>query len=419
MSSTTVTFYKDDSYTGKSRAFTGAQTVSNLDDVHWDPSSNRDDMKDDISSMTTGPQAWVRLYSKASYGGRTVLVGPDTSVPDMKKLYDENGTDDMDDTVESFEVFDHKPEVSTSNITDNFLALYPGATSGRLNNLYNIELYSQDSQYRIYYPTLTLEDSILRVQINLDHIQAESDDHTTITFSMDLRGGFVDAISVSYEMADETQIPDWVITLTDGLIEVAADAAKVIADGAEIVLTDKVGVIATVETNEVIDLTAEALTFAVDHLDTFRTQLGGGAWQDDKHTRYTMLTQGGCSVRAYDPDRSMLCARGGIIASVKIDAVTGIQKDDHIVLQAVTAPDGRLFSVVGSFDIFQRSQPDDYSSPSSAQSPRPSPSSLCPMPSPPTKRSPPPASRPPSIQRRTLSSVAASATLATQTPCGV
>ena len=50
---------------------------------------------------------------------------------------------------------------------------------------------------------------------------------------------------------------------------------------------------------------------------------------------------------------------------MKIDAVTNDSKDDHLTMQAAYAPNGRLFSVVGSIDIFDRSQPDDYQSPTS------------------------------------------------------
>ena len=414
--STSVTFYKDDKYTGKSRTFTGVQSVSDLSKVYWDASSTHDDMKDDITSLKTSGQAWVRLYSKANYGGRTVLVNPSTSISDLKNLQDDTSSGDMDDTIESFEIFDHKPDVNTTNITNNFVALYPGAVVGRKDNLYEIEFYAQDSQYRIYYPTLTLEDDILHVTLNLDHIQAEKDDHAVVTFSMDMHGGFVDSIQVTYQMADATQIPDWLIKLTDGVIDLASDAAKVIADGAEIVITDGVGVVATVEVNKVIDFTADALTFAVDHLNTvlsavftyqddggttnfpaevshaiarlilayyqelfgkdtnpamtfsetaFLSALGRTGWDTSKHNPSAPFSQGGYSFRAYFPDNSFLYAHGGAISSVKIDAVTSDQKDDHLVLQAAYAPDGRLFSVAGAVDIFSRSQPDGYQSPAS------------------------------------------------------
>src|SRR3546814_7115617 len=83
--------------------------------------------------------------------------------------------------------------------------------------------------------------------MDLDHIQAEQDDHAVLSFSMDLNGGFVEKIQVTYDIAGATQVPEWAIKLIDGAIEVAKYGPMAIADGAVIVLTDGVGVVATVE----------------------------------------------------------------------------------------------------------------------------------------------------------------------------
>lgn len=409
---TSASFWKDKDFSGKYKVFSSAQSVPDFNDVQWEGSS-RDDMKDDVSSIQTDNNTWVRIYSKANYQGRTALIGPGSNV-NLDSLQSEDGSDDMDDTVESCEIYDHKPDINTSAVVDNFIALFgSGAVPGRLNNRYEIELYAQDSQYRVYYPSVTLSGTTVGFSIDLDHIQAEKDDHATITFSMDVYGSFVDQIQVTYTMADASQIPDWAIKIIDGAIDAASDAAKVIADGAEIVLTDGVGVVATIETDKLIDYTAEALTFCVDHLNTvlsaiflyqddggtsyfpavvsqaiaravyayyqelfgdspsdsgfnstsFRDSLGADSWDTSKNTRFVEFSQGDDTCRAYDPDGTPFFSHGGRLTSVKVDAVTTVQKDDHLILQVVTAPSGDLFAITASMDIFSRSTPDDYQSP--------------------------------------------------------
>jgi hypothetical protein len=420
MSACNVTFWKDTDDTkgtGHYKNYDGATSVSDLNEVQWHDQTH-DDMKDDISWVDTSSQAWVKIYSKANYEGRSYLIGPGVST-NLKLVYVDG--DDMNDTVESFQIFDHKPDVDTSAVTDNFVALYPGSTRTRLNNLYCSEFYAQDSQYRVYDPEMVLGDNRIDFTINLDHVQSEHDDHATVTFSMDFKGTFIDQIQVSYDMADASQIPPWAVKLIDGVIDVAADAAKAVADGAEIVVTDGVGVIATVETDKVIQDAADALSFCIDHLNTvlsaiFKLQDNGGTMYfssivshsiarlvlayyqelfgtdtnrkldfsqqnffsalgvrgwieptdvDGKSNPYVNFTQNGYSYRAFFPDNSFLYATAGAVSSVCMGANTDNHKDDHLTLQAGYDPHGNLFSVVGGMDIYLNSQPDGYTAPSS------------------------------------------------------
>jgi hypothetical protein len=412
MSTCNVTFWKDKDFKGNNKNYDGAQNVPDLNDVQWSGESH-DDMKDDIGSIQTSTATWVRVYSKASYSGRTALIGPNSNV-NMEDLRDDNNQDDMDDTIESFQLYDHKPSVNTSNIQQNLRKLYPGSTYSSLHNLWNSEFHAQDSEYRIYDPTIVLNSTSIDFLMNLDHVQAENDDHAVVTFSMDFYGNFTKSISVTYQMADASQIPGWAIKLIDGAIDVAADAAKIIADGAEIVITDGVGVVATVETNKLIDYTAKALTFCIDHLNTvlsaiFKYQDDGGAtyfpaavsqsiarlvyayyqelygndsntamrfsesgflgalgasnWATDKGNPYVNFGYASHTYRSYFPDNSFFYAHGGALSSVKIDAVTNNQKDDHLIMQASFSPTGELFSVVGCIDIFLIKNIDDYTAP--------------------------------------------------------
>src|SRR5690606_30386295 len=389
MSNCNVTFYKDtdgNKGTGAHKNYDGPQSVADLSKVLWVGTTFDDDMKDDISWIDTSTQTWVRVYSKANVQGRTALIGPDQHVS-MKTLRDENNEDDMNDTIESFQLYDHKPDVSTSNIIDHLLALYPGSARVRKNNLYASEWYAQDSQYRVYDPSIKLEGGTISFEMNLDHIQSEQDDHAVLTFSMDLNGGFVDKIQVTYDIASATQVPEWAIKLIDGAIEVAKYGAMAIADGAVIVLTDGIGVVATVEINRLIKYTAQGLTFCIDHLNivlgaVFKFQSDGGTtnfpaivshgiarlvlayyqelygpdtnapmrfdlphffnalgvdgWVSDKdelkNNPFAEFAEKGYRYRSYYPDNTFFYARGGALSSVKIDAITDNRMDDHLVM---------------------------------------------------------------------------------------
>lgn len=418
MSNCNVTFWTDTDDkkgTGDYKNYTSPTNESDLNEVLW-TNESRDDMKNDISWVDTNSQSWVRLYTEPNYAGRTLLVGPDSHL-NLKVTKDDQGSDDMNDAVQSFQIFDHKPDVDTVQIAANLRALYPGSQYGTLHELYNSTWYTQDSQYRIYDPEMVLNQDGIDFTAKLDHVQGEHDDHAVLTFSMDLRGGFVDRIQVTYDMADAAQVPEWVIRITDGIIDASADAAKVIADGAEIVVSDGVGVVATVETDEIIDYTAEALTFCIDHLNTvlkaiftfqdnggtmyfsavvshaiarlvqayyqelygpdgnakmgfnesaFLSALGASKWvSGGKHNEYVEFTQGSHPYRAFKPDNSFLYAHGGAVSSVCLGAVTDDAKDDHLTLQATYAPDGSLFSVAGAIDIFLPREVDGYQAPAS------------------------------------------------------
>src|SRR5690606_14889765 len=133
--------------------YDGPHSETDLSKVLWDGTTFDNDMKDDISWIDTSSSAWVRVYSKPNFQGRTALIGPDQHIS-MKALRDENDEDDMDDTIESFQIYDHKPDVDTSRIVSNLVALYPGSKRVRKNNRYATEWYAQDSQYRIYDPSI-------------------------------------------------------------------------------------------------------------------------------------------------------------------------------------------------------------------------------------------------------------------------
>src|SRR5690606_763348 len=84
----------------------------------------------------------------------------------------------------------------------------------------------------------------------------------------------------------------------------------------------------------------------------FLSTLYTDRWQYTKHNPFVEFRQGAYSYRAYYPDNTFFYARGGALSSVKIDAITDNRMDDHLVLQAIFDPHGKLFAVAGCIDIF-------------------------------------------------------------------
>src|SRR5690606_38951845 len=79
----------------------------------------------------------------------------------------------------------------------------------------------------------------------------------------------------------------------------------------------------------------------------------------------TEFEEKGYSYRSYYPDNTFFYARGGALSSVKIDAIEDNRIDDHLVMQAIFDPHGKLFAVAGCFDIFAVKNISDYTAPAS------------------------------------------------------
>jgi len=236
-----VDFWENDNKSGRTRRFSGPTSVSNLSDYYYanEKENFSNEMDDSISSLATGSQAWVTVYSDNDFQGKQLTVGPGQSV---NKLSSTNPV--MENDIASFKLFDARP-VNTDNVLNNFLNLYPGSvkTTCGVPAEKCIEWYAQDSHYRIYYPSIQQSGSTVNFSMKLDHIiGGGGDDHATVTFSMDTSGKFVQRITVTYDMSSgPVQIPQWMLDFIDDGIDAAADEAIAFLDGAEIVLTAGVG----------------------------------------------------------------------------------------------------------------------------------------------------------------------------------
>jgi len=223
---------------------------------------------------------------------------------------------------------------------------------------------------------------------------------------MDTNGNFVDSIGVDYTIAEATQVPKWLITITDEMIAQTAVAATVIMDGAIEAVSDGVATPVVSMANDLIKLTAQTLTFVVDHSNAilataFLIQDDGGRtnfvgvvshsmaraiysyyqtlmgpdpdtsltfddnaffevlglssyWDTStlKHCPFREVAVNGSSLRIYKPETTNLYAHGGAVVSFKLDLEVEGQPDEHLILIMTVDSRGRLFSVVGNIDVY-------------------------------------------------------------------
>ncbi|OJJ19286.1 hypothetical protein BKI52_20960 [marine bacterium AO1-C] len=414
MSNCVVEFWENQNQEdGGYRKFENKSNYSDLSSYHWtidgeQKSGGRYEMDDSISSLKTGSQAWLLIFSRTDYEGSSYLVGPNTTLNSLKDL---NGID-MNNNIESFQLFDYAP-VNTNTIITNLHDLYPVDNTDDQKSEHKSRFYAQDSEYCVYDPSITQSGDVVKFEMKVDHFNTMGgNDKATITFSMDTYGTFVDQISVDYDMSSGAyNVPPWAIKIADLAVDVIADELKVLLDGAELVVSDGALFELLPETNELIDMAAKAITFCIDHLNdvinflyglsddggttnfsaivshgiarlilayneerfgaspgfvtfsdaTFVNEIGDN-WHEDKHNPYLMFDNGGSSYRCYYPDNTSFYAKAGLLSSVKIDAIRDIHTDDHLVLHVVFDPNGQIFSIQGCIDIHSAPDSKDYDS---------------------------------------------------------
>lgn len=410
-----VDFWENKNYgSGGHHRFDGPTNVSDLSKDYWDGKNHNvfNEMDDCISSLKTGSQAWVRLYSQHNYSGSTHLVNPNTNIPDLSSI-------GLDNTVVSFKLFDAKP-VDTDRVLQNFLALYPGATSVNKVSGPCIEFYTQNTHYRIYNPSISQDGDVVNFEIKLDHIIGGAhDDHATVTFAMDTAGNFVDQIKITYDMSSGAyQVPQWLLNFIDDGIDEAAEEAIAYLDGAEIVLTAGLGTELVIPTDILVLAGAELLTIGVNHINAVMSKLfdlsdNGGtmyfsamianaiarlmygyfqeryaadsgnlvtfdkngyansfgkSWSSGLLNEHFSFHNNGNEYRSFLPDSTAGYSKAGMVTSVKIDAINDMAKDDYLVLFTTFDPTGKLFSVQGNIDIYgapSDGDTSDYTAPSS------------------------------------------------------
>ncbi len=121
MSNCTVTFYRDKDYNDDSREFDGARNVPDLSKEEYDGQSGLfGQMDDSISSLKTGSQAWLMVYSAHNYTQEFMKVCQSKSLDDLSTYFAfNNPAYNFDDTIVSFKLFDSPPNYF--NINDSTL----------------------------------------------------------------------------------------------------------------------------------------------------------------------------------------------------------------------------------------------------------------------------------------------------------
>lgn len=308
--------------------------------------------------------------------------------------------------VSLFKQSKYKGDIMGSSFDTIFIKQYPAYTLAKDNSA--IEFSDGGSNYRVYLPTGTFhKDGSMDVQVNLDHILGGSpDDHATITVSFDPNGKYCKGSpSVTTTWSGGTQIPDWVIDTTDGIVTVGGVAtglvvgvitgaaiegataglgtpvAVVLGIGADAVttvilegigwgisasmslfnylsktITDMSDDGGSIYFTEVIAHTLNRLSTTVleynggefvptlrfDYSD-FLDALGQSSW-DDKAGAAVKYKYSGDHFRTWKQDYSANYLNIGMLVSCKIDGIRDNNTDDHVILAASYDVYGQLYS---------------------------------------------------------------------------
>lgn len=259
-----VTFYKDDGYDGKTASYDGPKSNDDLTNNHWDNDDTMDEDKK-YSSLKTGPVSWLTCYSEPSGGGDAILFGPNSSIKDLDN-YTMPGGDKWDKNIRSWQLAD-SPVMDKGAIVNNFRALfqdehlYPVGDSGDFN--FDIE----DCEYGVDDPICTQDGQTMNFELNVRHYRGVQTDRAKATFSMNSQGELVGTFKVSYDMSSAVTVPDYVIDAADEAISDAEEGAKILVDASEEILTEGLGTEAVPITNKIIEYSAKAMTFTVDHIN--------------------------------------------------------------------------------------------------------------------------------------------------------
>lgn len=208
-------FCEDEQLSGDNRIFADS-TVDDMNTVYYSTDSSRD-MKDNISSLATGPNTYLQIFDETDRTGNTLRVYPNTTYSDLNDVA--RGDGDWKNQIQSFwvQTSDSTPMswVLTVDLS-KFRSLYPdnyddSTTSG---NAFGYQ--TQDAQYRIYFPVLQSLDAFnLTVVVQIDHIiSGATDDHAVITMTFDSEG-LLTQVSGTWDAGSAYQIPNWLVKGVD------------------------------------------------------------------------------------------------------------------------------------------------------------------------------------------------------------
>jgi len=279
----------------------------------------------------------------------------------------------------------------------NQYPLYESAKDGSA-----IEFSDAGSDFRIYLPTGKIHsDGSMDLKVKLDHIKNnEPDDHAEINVSLDANGVYKSSPTVSYDMGNGLQIPDWAFYTVEGTmtgVSLAAAAAAGVVGGVIASPTGPgaiaVGVAVGVATTAVVEAVSwgivgtmdlfnylskkistdyddggtvyftEVVTHTLNRLSTTALMYNHGDSDSNLEFDYDEFldgidqsswnSKGGAAVKyKYDghkyrtwlQDVSYNYDSMGLFISTKIDGIRDNHPDDHVILGTLYNAYGQLVS---------------------------------------------------------------------------
>lgn len=242
-------FCEDENYTNDNALFTASTGLTrdepDLNERTYDTDSSRD-MKNNISSLALGPNAWAVVFDQTNFLGNSLRIYPagspipdsnaaNTPVPDLNAVT-RGDSGDWKNQIQSFVLYASCPASWSMNFDLNtFNSLFPDAKSVTKSAGDAIEYEVADSTYRIYNPQISANPQtpdLLSLSIKMDHdVNGATDDHVEFLANFDTTGTLVSITDFSWDAGGTFAISDGVIAAVDSTAYSIALLAAVETDG--------------------------------------------------------------------------------------------------------------------------------------------------------------------------------------------
>lgn len=223
LSSGQVLFCEDEQFSGDNGVFVDT-TQDDMNDVYYSTDSSRD-MKDNISSLATGPNTYLQIFDGTDRTGNTLRVSPNTLYSDLNNVT-RGSSGDWKNQIQSFwvQTMDSTPPSWVLNIDGGkFQSLFPDNYDDSTTSGPAFGYRTQDAQYRIYFPVVSsLDPYNITVTVPIDHIiSGATDDHAVLTLTINSSGQLT-GVTGTWDAGSAYQIPNWVVKGVD-------DSAKILS----------------------------------------------------------------------------------------------------------------------------------------------------------------------------------------------
>ncbi|SDF87730.1 hypothetical protein SAMN04487996_11371 [Dyadobacter soli] len=157
-----VLFGENSDYLGDSGVFTGPYNAGSLSDIGW-PDSDKMSGTGSVSSLKTGPNAWLIIFDQTDFEGNFSKIAPYVPYSDLNEVgrFNLDGTEvgDWNDQIQSFLLYTYEPEFWNTSYSrpyvdfSTFYNLYPYPSSSESDN--KVVYMVEDSTYTIDCPEFT------------------------------------------------------------------------------------------------------------------------------------------------------------------------------------------------------------------------------------------------------------------------